>query len=139
MNTDTDIWVSFAQTFGMLFVVLALFLMAFYLFKRFSGATMGKGTRGLIKVLTVHHLSPKEKLILVSVLNETILLGVTPSRISKLTILDHDPDLILDTKNVSGGFSDLLGRALKQKIKKAGTLDALNPARPETGRQQDHE
>ncbi len=135
MNTDTDIWVSFAQTFGMLFVVLALFLMAFYFFKRFSGAR--KGTHDLIKVLTVHHLSPKEKLVLVSVLNETILLGVTPSRISKLAILDHDPDQIADTQNVSGGFSDLLGRALKQKIKKAGTLDS--PKRPETGRQQDHE
>jgi flagellar protein FliO/FliZ len=137
MNTDTDLWVSFAQTFGMLFVVLALFLMAFYVFKRFSGATMGKGGRDLIKVLTVHHLSPKEKLILVSVLNETILLGVTPSRISQLAVLDHDPGLIADTQKVSGGFSDLLGKALKQKIKKAETLDG--PDRQETGRQQDNE
>ncbi len=134
MNTDTDIWISFAQTFGMLFVVLALFILVFYLFRRFAGATMGKGTKDLIKVLTVHHLSPKEKLVLVSVLNETILLGVTPSRISKLAILDHDPALISNTQNVSGGFSDLLGRALKEKSGKM-----VDPEQSEKDRKQDHE
>ena len=134
MKTDTDIWVSFAQTFGMLFVVLALFILALYMFRRFSGATIGKGTRDLIKVLTVHHLSPKEKLVLISVLNETILLGVTPSRISKLAILDHDPALISNTQNVSGGFSDLLGRALKQSPGKM-----VDPEQPEKDRKQDHE
>ncbi len=135
MNTDTDIWFSFAQTFGMLFVVLALFFVAFYLFRRFSGATMGKGTKDLIKVLTVHHLSPKEKLVLVSVVNETILLGVTPSKISKLAILDHDPALLSDAQNVSGGFSDLLGRALKQKTEKTG----VGPEQSGRDRKQDHE
>ncbi len=139
MKTDTDIWVSFAQTFGMLFVVLALFIIALYMFRRFSGATIGKGTRDLIKVLTVHHLSPKEKLVLVSVLNETILLGVTPSKISKLAILDQDPALLSNTQNVSGGFSDLLGRALKQKAGKTGIPDHLESECPEKDRKQDHE
>ncbi|MCG8635346.1 MAG: flagellar biosynthetic protein FliO [Desulfobacterales bacterium] len=114
MNTDSDIWVSFAQTFGMLFVVLAAFILLFYLFKRFSGVSAGKGSRDLIKVLTVHHLAPKEKLVLVSVLDEVMLLGVTSSNITKLARLDRDPDLISDVHG-GGGFSDLLGRALKQK------------------------
>ena len=79
MNTDTDIWFAFARTFGMLFVVLAFFLLVFYLFRRFSGVTGGKGSRNLIQVLAVHHLSPKEKLVLVSVLKENILIGLHPS------------------------------------------------------------
>ncbi len=43
MNTDTDIWLAFARTFGMLFVVLAVFFLVFYLFRRFSGGGREKG------------------------------------------------------------------------------------------------
>lgn len=123
MNTDTDIWVSFAGTFGMLFVVLGLFVLAFYMFRRFSGATLGKGAREIIKVIAVHHLSPKEKLVLVSVLDDTILLGVTPSGISKLADIDDTSGLTADMRKPSAGFQDLLGRALK----KSGTSESSDP------------
>ncbi len=119
MNTDTDIWFAFARTFGMLFVVLAVFLLAFYLFRRFSGVAGGKGSRNLIQVLAVHHLAPKEKLVLVSVLKENILIGVTPQGISKLAVLENDPmdndsDLELVPQKTNAGFSDLLNRTLNR-------------------------
>ena len=118
MNTDADIWMGFAKTFGMLFVVLAVFLLALYLFKRFSGGMGGKGTADLIRVLSVHHLAPKEKLVLVQVLNETLLVGVTPTRISRLAELDAAPELLEKTKKAPAGFSDLLGRAMSQRVGK---------------------
>lgn len=43
MSGDTDIWLAFARTFGMLFIVLALVVLAFYLFRKFSGLGAGGG------------------------------------------------------------------------------------------------
>jgi flagellar protein FliO/FliZ len=114
MSTDTDMWLAFARTFGMLFVVLAVFLVAFYLFRRFSA---GAGTKGanLIQVMAVHHVSPKEKLMLVNVLNENILIGVTPQSISSLAVLgEKGIDVPARENEGQPGFSDLLKRTLKQ-------------------------
>ncbi len=82
MSTHTDMWMEFVKSFGMLFAVLAFFLIALYLVRRFSGRFGNKGSRALIKVLSVHHLSPKEKLMLVSVQEESILIGISPAGIS---------------------------------------------------------
>ncbi len=123
MSTDTDIWLAFARTFGMLFVVLALFLLALYLFRRFSGVAVGKGSRNLIQVLAVHHLAPKEKLVLVSVLKENILIGVTPQGISKLAVLGNEPDLELVPQKNNAGFSDLLNRTLNRETTESKTPD----------------
>ena len=98
-------------------MVLALLLLVFYLLKRFLAARAGNTTRDLIKVLTVHHLSPKEKLVLINVMDETILIGVTPHQISMLKVMDKP----LDSSSVSRadlsqeadlGFPDLLKRTL---------------------------
>ncbi|MCG8687038.1 MAG: flagellar biosynthetic protein FliO [Desulfobacterales bacterium] len=141
MNTDADIWMGFAKTFGMLFVVLAFFLLALYLFRRFSGGMGVKGGADLIKVLSVHHLAPKEKLVLVSVQDETILIGVTPNRISSLANLGQTPELLEKTKNQGSGFADLLGRTLKQRTSqqiKAKPGSATLPA-GESAKGQDHD
>lgn len=103
----------------MLFMVLALLLLVFYFLKRFMAARTGITTRDFIKVLTVHHLSPKEKLILVNVMNETILIGVTPNQISTLKVMDKSVDVSSVSKgtpdsNSDSGFSDLLKRSLGQ-------------------------
>lgn len=114
MNTDSEIWFAFARTFGMLFVVLAMLLVAFYLIRRFSSVKGIKGGRELIRVLAVHHLSPKEKLVLVDVMGETILIGVTPSQISRIARMQGtvDPeDLNRDSKTV---FSSIFSKTLKQ-------------------------
>lgn len=86
MNTSADIWIAFGRTFGMLLIVLALLFLVVYGLKRFS---VKRGQRGekRISVLEVHHLSPKEKLVLVEVTGERILIGVTPQRISTIKTL----------------------------------------------------
>ncbi|WDP87285.1 MAG: flagellar biosynthetic protein FliO [Desulfobacter sp.] len=117
MNTDTDIWFAFARTFGMLFVVLGFFLLAFYLFRRFSGLGGAKGSKQLIQVLSVHHIAPKEKLVLVSVAGEVMLIGVTPSNISRLGSCDLDLDQVSALENTGSKFSDFLGRILKPNLK----------------------
>ena len=101
----------------MLFMVLALLLLVFYLLKRFLAARAGNTPRDLISVLTVHHLSPKEKLVLIHVMDETILIGVTPNHISTLKTMDKQVDVSSFSKGtlaktVDSGFPDLLKRTL---------------------------
>jgi flagellar protein FliO/FliZ len=98
----------------MLFMVLALLLLVFYLLRRFLAARGGNSSRDFIRVLTVHHLSPKEKLVLVNVLDETILIGVTPNQISKIKVMESRVDVSRVSKNTGSGFSDLLNRTLNR-------------------------
>jgi len=100
-------------------MVLALLLFVFYLLRRFLAARSGSSSRDFIKVLTVHHLSPKEKLVLVNVLDETILIGVTPNQISKIKVMEKHVDYSsvsqgAVSKNMGSGFSDLLSRTLNR-------------------------
>lgn len=110
----------------MLFLVLALLILAFYLIKRFSENRAGKGNRDYIKVLSVHHLSPKEKLMLVNVLGETLLIGVTPSQISKITKLDDAVELPEESESNSFNFSDLLAGKLGKALKSDASFPSRN-------------
>ncbi|SDT85852.1 flagellar biosynthetic protein FliO [Desulfobacula phenolica] len=119
MNTSSDIWVAFARTFSMLFLVLAVLILCFYLIKKFSTAKGVKGGRDFIKVLCVHHLSPKEKLVLLDVLGDIILIGVTPANISKISSIEREIDFPVEKNESLFKFSDILtqksGRLFKNK------------------------
>jgi len=117
MNTSSDIWVAFAKTFSMLFLVLALLILAFYLIKKISTAKGVRGGKDLIKVLCVHHLSPKEKLVLLNVLGDTLLIGVTPANISKISSFEKQIDLSDHGKEGGVNFSDYLTQKLGQPFK----------------------
>jgi len=114
MNTNTDMWVEFGKSLGMLFAVLAFFLIALYLVRRFSGRFGNKGSMALIKVLSVHHLSPKEKLVLVAVQDESILIGVSPAGISSLARFDKLPKTASASEplETTKGFQNLLKKSL---------------------------
>ena len=83
MNTSSDIWIAFGRTFGMLVIVLALLFLVVYGLKRFSAKRGHRGEKR-ISVIEAHHLSPKEKLVLVEVAGERVLIGVTPQQISRI-------------------------------------------------------
>lgn len=110
-------WVEFAKSFGMLFAVLAFFLLALYLVRRFSGRFGARNSVGLIKVLSVHHLSPKEKLILVSVQDESVLIGVSPAGISSLARFDEISKTALEPSEMATGFQTLLKKSLVKDSK----------------------
>lgn len=118
MNTSSDIWFAFGRTFSMLFLVLAFLILAFYLIKKMSAAKGVKGGRDFIKILTVHHLSPKEKLVLLDVLGDTILIGVTGSQISKIASFDKKVEMIEPEGKVSPVFSQFLARKMGRVVEK---------------------
>ena len=102
----------FGKSFGMLFAVLAFFLIALYLVRRVSGRFGNKDSMTLIKVLSVHHLSPKEKLVLVAVQDESILIGVSPAGISSLARFDKLPKTASEPPETTKGFQNLLKKSL---------------------------
>lgn len=123
MTSTPEIWAAFARTFFMLCVVLIILVLLFYFIKRFSKKRGGSGD-GLINVLAVHYISPKEKILLLDVLKEKILVGVTPQAISQLAIIDSDIDFTQKKEKGTKTFADYLSgkfgsnKAAVQQIKK---------------------
>ena len=75
------------KTTAMLFLVLGLLVLVLYIMKRFL--FLRRGPRGdmLIKVLSSLHLSPKERIEVIEISGEKIVVGITPGNISFLTKL----------------------------------------------------
>ncbi len=77
------------KTVGMLFVVLALLVSVLYLMKRYL-SPRGKVKGDLfIKVVSSLHLSPKERVEVIEILGERVVLGITPGNICFLTKLKN--------------------------------------------------
>jgi len=79
------------RTVAMLSIVLGLLVLVLYLMKRFL--FLNRGAKGdlLIKILSSLHLSPKERIEVIEVSGERIVLGITPGNITFLTKLDDLP------------------------------------------------
>ena len=75
------------KTLAMLAIVIGLLVLVLYFMKRFMFPK--KKTKGdlFIKVLSTLHLSPKERVEVIEISGEKIVLGVTPGNIRFLTKL----------------------------------------------------
>ena len=123
MNTSSDTWFVFIKTFSMLLFVLAVLVLVFYFIKKFSTAQGVTGSQDFIKILCVHHLSPKEKLVLLDVLDQTILIGVTQTSITKISSIEADIDFTDKSDTASLNFKDFLSQKLgKSFVNKEKTL-----------------
>lgn len=123
MTTTSEIWIAFARTFSMLFLVLALLILVFYLMRKFSGFRGLAQGKGYIRTLSVHHFSSKEKLVLVEVMGDVLLLGVTPQGITRISSVD--PSAVVPENKINPAafhFSDYLKQKLgrKEGIKEKG-------------------
>lgn len=89
MEGASDIWISFIRTVGIFFIVIALPFLLLHIYKRLSGAAGNlKNSRDMIRVLSMHHFSPREKVVLVEVMDEILLIGITPGKITRLMQLE---------------------------------------------------
>ena len=113
MSTTPEIWAAFARTFFMLCVVLIVLVLLFYFIKRFSKKSGNRGNE-LISVLAAHYISPKEKILLLDVLNEKILIGVTPQSISQLATINSDIDFTGKEEKKDVKFADFLSGKLRK-------------------------
>jgi flagellar biosynthetic protein FliO len=85
----------FLNSFLFLLAIVALIMMLAWVFKR-TGLTPGLGNQ-VIKVVSAIPIGQKEKIALIEVGNQQLLIGVTPGNIQKLLILDTP--IKVDDKN----------------------------------------
>ena len=83
------------KTVAMLFVVLALLLLTLYLFKRFTNYHSTNNGEVSIKALSSLSLSPKDKIQVVQIEGQKIVVGVSPSGINYITKINtSDADIV---------------------------------------------
>jgi flagellar protein FliO/FliZ len=94
-----------------LFVVLLVIAGAAWLTRRFGHFHMSAG--GAVRIVGGLHLGAKERLVVVQVGEEQLLLGVAPGRVSTLHILDKPLQEGQSQSPPAGNFLEKLNNALK--------------------------
>jgi flagellar protein FliO/FliZ len=122
--TQPELWGTGLKTFGMLCIVVAILVVVLFLMKRFFYLKDGFGHGQFIKVLSSHHLTPKERIALIDVVGEKIVIGITPESITFLTKIEQSEALdriesIEAARTPKGVFAGLLRSSLKSKVKNA--------------------
>ena len=70
MMSQPDLWGTGLKTFAMLCIVVAILILVLFLMKRFFYLKNGSGHGQFIKILSSHHLSPKQRVALIDVVGE---------------------------------------------------------------------
>ena len=100
---------------GLLLVIGLIFLLA-WMMRRVQ--RLGPNNGKVIKIVASQALSPRDRLVLVQVGNEQILLGLTPGRINSLHVMGepvHLPDAEPASTEFSQRLMELLGKDQKDK------------------------
>jgi len=84
---EVDLLSTGLKTAGMLLIVLALLIGVLYIMKRFSFFHRESGDGVLIKVLSTKHLSPKERIEVLEISGEKIVVGISANNMTFLTKL----------------------------------------------------
>jgi flagellar biosynthetic protein FliO len=80
------------KTIAMLFIVLGVLVLVLYIMKKFmSPLKKGKGEL-IVKVVSSLHLSQKERIEVIEISGERIVVGITPGNINFLTKLNRYKD-----------------------------------------------
>ena len=77
------------KTMAMLFIVLGFLVAVLYFMKKLSLLKQEKKDDGIIRIVSSLHLSPKEKIDVVEIAGEIIVLGITPGNINFLTKINR--------------------------------------------------
>jgi flagellar biosynthetic protein FliO len=77
------------KTMAMLFIVLGVLVFVLYIMKKFMSPKGKRKGDLIIKVVSSLHLSPKERIEVIEISGERIVVGITPGNISFLTKLSR--------------------------------------------------
>lgn len=98
-------------TLGLVLVVVAIFVLA-WLVKKFN--LTQQSSHGLIRIVAGLSIGTRDRIVLLQVGDEQILLGLTPGRIAKLHTLSQPLDAP-DSAPVNGSFASKLNRLMNDK------------------------
>lgn len=111
-----DLWITMLKSGSMLILVLAVLLGVLYWVKKILAGQNSLHGHGVIRQIATHHLAPKEKVVLLDVLGQKILIGITAQSISRLGTIDaeFDPASLPET-NTGSIFSGILRRSVNKQ------------------------
>ncbi len=116
-----DLWGAALKTLAMLSIVIAVLILVLFLMRRFLYLRTGSGHGELIKVLSSYHMTPKERIALIDVAGEKVLIGITAENITRLAKI-KDPKALARIENskdhLTGGpspFAKSLLSSLRSK------------------------
>lgn len=112
-------WLMMLKSIGMLCVVIAFLVGVLYVIKKFSETRSGRMNKSLIKMLGSFHIGPKERLMLIDVMEKKILIGVTQHSINCLAIIDGTGGMKAPSGETESSFEGLM-----QKFSKSPLPDA---------------
>jgi|JQIA01.1.fsa_nt_gb flagellar protein FliO/FliZ len=115
MKTDPDLFMMIFKSAGMLFLVLGFMIAVLYLMKKFSTNKFGIQSQGVIKTLATHYITPKEKIILIEVMGERLLLGSTPQSMNFLSKLKSTEEFQFPEDKKPEFFKKFLKKALNKE------------------------
>ena len=115
--------------FGLLLVVGLIFVLA-WLMRRVQRA--GPAGNQVIELVGSRALGPRDRLVLVQVGNEQVLLGVSPGSITALHVM-NEPVAVPETQNATPEFARRLIEALGNKGNLAPRADKTRPGADGSG------
>jgi flagellar protein FliO/FliZ len=103
------------KSFGMLLLVLAALIFVLWVLRRYFTQSGVGGQQGVIRMIASLYVAPKERIALVDVLGQKLLIGITPQQISFLARIEDEADVCEArmAENASAGFFKAL---LKRKL-----------------------
>ncbi|WP_172437617.1 flagellar biosynthetic protein FliO [Acidithiobacillus marinus] len=118
-------WMAIMQLFAALLFVLAIFFVVIWMLKRFQPGSLGS-TAGALRVIGSLPLGARERLLLVQVGEQQLLLGVTPTGIHLLHTLETP--LPETTSQSATAFASWLRTAMERR--KQGSWSPNTPPSP---------
>ncbi|MFY9941675.1 MAG: flagellar biosynthetic protein FliO [Desulfobacterales bacterium] len=110
-----ELWFSLLKSAAMLCIVLALLIGALYLMRRLFAQRGALGGAEIIKTLATQYVAPKERVILLDVLGEKLLIGATPHTITLLARLPTECQVpVPPVPGSAGFFQELFKRTLQR-------------------------
>ncbi|MGD8543081.1 MAG: flagellar biosynthetic protein FliO [Desulfobacteraceae bacterium] len=111
-----ELWFSLLKSAATLCIVLALLVGVLFLMRRLFAQRGALGGADIIKTVAVQYVAPKERVILLDVLGEKLLIGATPQAITLLSRLPAGCQVPSPPAPGSAGlFKDLLKRTLQRE------------------------
>jgi flagellar protein FliO/FliZ len=107
-----ELWANLLNSFGMLLLVLAILILVMWLLRRYLW-NQGAAQQGFIRMLASMYVAPKERIALVDVLGDKLLIGITPQQITLLARIEDGKDICSTRqpeKPSEGFFKSLLKR-----------------------------
>ena len=121
-STNLNLFMETIKVLSALALTLILLVLALYFFKKILKVKgMAGAGGGAVQILEVHHIDPKNKIVLVKVLDRVLIVGCADNALTNLGELSSDETGLLNVENRSdpGVFKTVLNRFTKTSEKQS--------------------